>query len=88
MMSAANVPHDTPPEPMPPADAEALLLHVETCCNRAAGIVSAASRLVAGEALGLHDDEMPTLCTVALEHAAGELEALSERVLRARTGGA
>jgi len=72
---------------MSPADLEALLLHVETCCNRAAGIVNAAARAVAGDELTLQDDDVPTVFTIALEHVADELEALSDRALRARTGG-
>lgn len=78
-----------PPHPnLTPDELGALLVHVENACGRAAGIVNAAARLVAGEALGLHDNEMPALCTVALEHAADELEALSDRALKARTGAA
>ncbi len=87
MMNEPNVPHAASSEPMSPADLEALLLHVETCCNRAAGIVNAAARAVAGDELTLQDDDVPTVFTIALEHVADELEALSDRALRARTGG-
>jgi hypothetical protein len=45
MMSDPNVPQP----PLTPAELEAPLIHVETCCNRAAGIVNAAARAVAGD---------------------------------------
>ena len=70
-------------------DALAELLHrVETCCGRAAGVVNAAARLVAGDELGLQHEDVPTVYTIALEHVAGDPEGLADRALRARTGGA
>ena len=74
------------PAPMPPELAD--LLHtVEVRCNHAAGIVSATSRVVAGDELGLQHDDVPSVYAAALEHVAGELEALGSRALAARTAG-
>ena len=66
---------------------EALLVAVESGCNRAAGIVSATARVIAGDELGLQDEEVPAVYAAALEHVAAELAALADRALRARTGG-
>jgi len=64
-----------------------LAIDTETTCASAADALRAASRLVAGEDLGLADDDgMPVLTARGLEARAGELEALGERALRARGG--
>ena len=89
MMSKRRVP---PPKtatakaaaPIAPDELAQLLHAVEDRCNHAAGILNAAARAVAGDELTLHDDDMPTVFAVALEHAAGQLEALSDRALHAR----
>ena len=89
MMSKRRVP---PPKtatakadaPTAPDELAQLLHAVEDRCNHAAGILNAAARAVAGDELTLHDDDMPTVFAVALEHAAGQLEALSDRALHAR----
>ena len=73
--------------PAPAVSSElAELLHtVEDRCNHAAGIVSATARVVAGDELGLHHDDVPSVYAAALAHVADELEALGDRALRART---
>jgi hypothetical protein len=59
-MSKAKVQRKRPPLTSPlagvPAELTDLLGQVETCCNRAAGIVNAAARAVAGDELTLNDD--------------------------------
>ena len=72
------------PAPVAPDELEQLLYAVEDRCSHAAGILNAAARAVAGDELTLHDDDMPTVFAVALEHAAGQLEALSDRALHVR----
>ena len=90
MMSRRRVPPSPKPAtakaPTPVAsdELEQLLHAVEDRCNHAAGILNAAARAVAGNELTLRDDDMPTVFAVALEHAAGQLEALSDRALHAR----
>ena len=82
-MSDRNVPH---PTPLTPEELTDLLIRMERDCGRAADVVRAASRAVAGDRLELyHDDDVQCAFTVALEHVAGELEALGDRALRART---
>ena len=71
-----------------PETVEEILIAVEAACGRAAGIVSATARVVAGEELGLQDDEVHTVYIIALEHVAAELTTLADRALKARTGGA
>ena len=71
--------------PVVPADLADLLDAVEDRCNRAAGIVNATARVVAGDELGLQDDDVPAVYAAALECVAVELEALSDRALKART---
>ena len=73
------------PAPVVPAPLDDLLHAVEDRCNHAAGIVSATARVAAGDELGLHHDDVPSVYTAALEHVASELEALGDRALRART---
>ena len=73
------------PAPVAADDLAQLLHAVEDRCNHAAGIVSATARVVAGEELGLQDDEVPSVYAAALERVARELEALSDRALKART---
>ena len=80
-MSDPNVPQPS----LGPEALDALLVTVEDRCNRAAGVASAAARIVAGEELGLHDEDVPTVYAAALEHVAAELEGLADRALRART---
>jgi hypothetical protein len=75
------------PTPAVPADLADLLHHVEVHCNHAAGIVSATARVVAGDELGLQHNDVPSVYAAALEHVAGELEALGDRALKARTAG-
>ena len=72
------------PAPIPNAD---LLVTVETVCARAGDIMRGAARVVTGNTLGLADQAGPAVFGAALEHIAGELEGLSDRALRARTGG-
>ena len=89
MMSKRRVP---PPKtatakavaPIAPDELAQFLHAIEDRCNHAADILNAAARAVAGNELTLHDDDMPTVFAVALEHAAGQLEALSDRALHAR----
>ena len=57
-----------------------------TCCNRAAGIVNAAARAVAGDELTLNDDYVPSVFAIALQQTAGELETLGDRALRPDNG--
>jgi hypothetical protein len=77
----------TPPKP-PTTNAEPdLLISVEAVCARAAGIVNAAARVVAGDELTLQDEDLPTLLAIALQQTAGELEGLSDLALKARTAG-
>ena len=71
--------------PAPEKALEELLFTVEDCCSRAAGIVSATARVVAGDELGLRHDNVPGVYAAALEHVANDLEALSDRALKART---
>lgn len=80
-MSDPNVPHP----PVTPEELDALLVAVEDKCNHAAGIVSATARAVAGDELGLQDENVPGVYSAALERVAAELEALSDRALQART---
>ena len=75
------------PAPAVSAELADLLHHVEDRCNHAAGIVSATARVVAGDELGLHHDDVPSVYAAALEHVADELEALGDRALRTRTAG-
>ena len=70
-----------------PETIEEILIAVEDRCNRAAGIVNATARVVAGDKLGLRDEDVPAVYAAALEHVAAELAALADRALRARTGG-
>ena len=72
------------PAPIPDAD---LLGTVETVCARAGDVMRGAARVVTGSTLGLADEAGPAVFGAALEHVAGELEALGDRALRARTGG-
>ena len=72
------------PAPIPDAD---LLVTVETVCARAGDVMRGAARVVTGDTLGLADEAGPAVFGAALEHVAGELEALGDRALRARTGG-
>ena len=88
MMSRKSV----PPKPAAanatpgvPADLADLLNAVEDRCNHAAGIVNATARVVAGDELGLQDDDVPGVYVAALEHVAAELEGLADRALKART---
>ena len=84
MMSESSV-HDN--APLTPDELTDLLTRLESGCGRAADVLHAAARAVAGDRLELyHDDDVQCVFTVALEAAAGELTALSERALRARTG--
>jgi hypothetical protein len=87
-MSKAKVrrkrPALAPPPAGVPAELADLLGQVETCCNRAAGIVNAAARAVAGDELTLNDDYVPSVFAIALQRTAGELETLGDRALRAR----
>ena len=90
MMSKRRVPPPKPPTAKAPsplaADDLTQLLHaVEDRCNHAAGIVNATARVVAGDELGLQDDEVPSVYAAALEHVAAELETLSDQALKART---
>lgn len=88
-MSKAKVQRKRPISTSPPAGVPVelgdLLSQVETCCNRAAGIVNAAARAVAGDELTLDDDDVPSVFAIALHHTAEELETLGDRALRART---
>ena len=89
-MSKAKVQRKRPILTSPPASVPAELAdlfgQVETCCNRAAGIVNAAARAVAGDELTLDDDDVPSVFAIALQHTAEELETLGDLALRARTG--
>jgi hypothetical protein len=88
-MSKAKVQRKRPALTSPPAGVPAeladLLGQVETYCNRAAGIVNAAARAVAGDELTLNDDYVPSVFAIALQRTAGELETLGDLALRART---
>jgi len=87
-MSKAKVAPKPPTTKVPalvPTDLADLLHAVEDGCNRAAGIVNATARVVAGDELGLHHDDVPSVYAAALEQLASDLEALSDRALRART---
>ena len=64
-----------------------LLVVVESVCARAGDVMRGAARVVTGSALGLGDEAGPAVFGAALEHVADELEGLSDRALRARTGG-
>jgi hypothetical protein len=75
-----------PTRPAVPADLGDLLDAVESRCNHAAGIVNVTARAIAGDELTLQDEDVPTVFAAALERVAGELEALGDRALRARTG--
>jgi hypothetical protein len=80
-MSEPNVPH--------PDELTDLLIRMERDCGRAADVLHAAARAVAGDRLELyHDDDVQSAFTVALEHVAGEVAALGALALRVRTGGA
>ena len=89
-MSKAKVHRKSPTPTSPPAgiptEVADLLGQVETCCNRAAGIVNAAARAVAGDELTLDDEYVPSVFAIALQQTAEELETLGDRALRARTG--
>ena len=72
-----------------PETLEALLVAVESGCGRAADVIHATARAVAGDRLELyHDEDVQCALAAALEHVAVELTALADRALRARTGGA
>ena len=89
-MSKAKVQRKRPTPISPPAGVPAELAdlfgQVEMCCNRAAGIVNAAARAVAGDELTLDDDYVPSVFAIALQQTAEELETLGDLALRARTG--
>lgn len=85
--ASPKAPTTNVPTPGIPADLADLLHTVEVRCNHAAGIVSATARVVAGDELGLQHNDVPSVYAAALEHVAGELEALGERALKARTSG-
>ena len=76
------------PTPAVRADPAELLTAVESKCNRAAAIATVTARALSGDELGLQHDDVPSLYAAALANVAGELEGLSDRALRARTGGA
>jgi len=86
----------TPPAPSPSvplvsplSPLASLSVDVEATCHAAAEAVRAAGRLVAGEGLGLNDDDgMPVLTARGLEALADELAAVAERALNARGGAA
>jgi hypothetical protein len=88
-MSKRRVPPNTDATNVPTAlvhgELERLLVTVEDRCNHAAGIVSATARVVAGDELGLNDENVPGVYVAALEHVVGELEGLADRALKART---
>ena len=90
MMSKRRVPPRAPVTakasvPLGAAELVELLNAVEDRCNHAAGIVNATARVVAGDELGLQDDDVPGVYVAALEHVAAELEGLADRALKART---
>jgi hypothetical protein len=62
---------------------EDFLNTVEASCTRAAAIMRDTVNVV----LGLEPKDAPTAYAVALDHVAGELEAISERALKVRTAG-
>lgn len=69
-----------------PETVEEILIAVESGCNRAADVVHATARAVAGDRLELyHDEDVQTALAVALQAVAAELAALAGRALRART---
>ena len=75
-------------EPIRPdgIDLDDLLAAVESVANRAADVVHATARAVAGDRLELyHDEDVQTALAVALQAVAAELAALAGRALRART---
>jgi hypothetical protein len=76
-----------PRRPAPDQSLEELLTTVETQCARAGTLMRATARVVAGDELGLQDEGGPVVFGSALEHVAGELEALGDRALKARTAG-
>ena len=67
---------------------EDVLVAFESTANRAADVVRAAARAVAGDRLELyHDEDVQTALAVALQAVAAELATLSSRALKRRTGG-
>ena len=61
---------------------------VESGCGRAADVIHATARAVAGDRLELyHDEDVQCALGAALLYVAGELAALADRALKARTGG-
>ena len=85
MMSDTSV-HDN--APLTPDELTDLLIRVEDMCGRAADVLRAAGRAVIGEDLDPHADDVQTVLYAACEHVADAVEALGDRALRARTGGA
>ena len=69
-----------------PETVEEILIATESVANRAAGIVGATARVMAGEELGLEDEDVRAVYAAALERVAAEMAALADRALRVRTG--
>ena len=62
---ASKAPTTKVPTLVVPAVLDDLLQAVEDRCNHAAGIVSATARVIAGDELGLHHDDVPRVYAAA-----------------------